>query len=123
MAAEQAQKWEAMCRLKSPSLLNVAAWPTTTLKTNRNGQPDGLLMPRISGYQAAHLLYSPKSRRTNFPEAQFPFIGDSATNIARAFATVHDAGQVIGDVNHGNLLVSEQATVALIDCDSFEITD
>jgi len=25
--------------------------------------------------------------------------------------------------NHGNLLVSEQAIVALIDCDSFEISD
>ena len=80
-------------------------------------------MPRISGYQAAHLLYSPKSRRTSFPEAQFPFIVHSTANIARAFAAIHDAGQVIGDVNHGNLLVSEYATVALIDCDSFEVTD
>ena len=37
--------------------------------------------------------------------------------------TVHAAGQVIGDVNHGNLLISNDARVALIDCDSFEITD
>ncbi len=80
-------------------------------------------MPRVSGYQAAHLLYTPKSRRTNFPEAQFPFILHAIVNIARAFATVHDAGQVIGDVNHGNLLISNTATVALIDCDSFEISD
>lgn len=123
MAPEHARKLEVMCRLKSESLLKIAAWPTSTLSATRTGQPEGLLMPRISGYQAAHLLYSPKSRRTTFPEAQFPFIVHAATNIARAFAAIHDAGQVIGDVNHGNLLVSEHATVALIDCDSFEITD
>lgn len=123
MAEGHARKLEVMCRLKSESLLKIAAWPTATLRVHRTGQPEGLLMPRISGYQAAHLLYSPKSRRTTFPEAQFPFIVHSATNMARAFAAIHDAGQVIGDVNHGNLLVSEHATVALIDCDSFEITD
>jgi DNA-binding helix-hairpin-helix protein with protein kinase domain len=123
MDAEHARKVEVMCRLKTESLLKIAAWPTSTLRVKRSGQPAGLLMPRIQGYQPAHLLYSPKSRRTTFPEAQFPFIVHSATNIARAFAAIHDAGQVIGDVNHANLLVSEQATVALIDCDSFEIID
>ena len=80
-------------------------------------------MPRIAGYQEAHLLYTPKSRRTRFPDAQFPFILHAAINIARAFATVHDAGRVIGDVNHANLMISKDAMVKLIDCDSFEITD
>jgi hypothetical protein len=78
--------------------------------------------PKIVGYQEAHFLYTPKSRRTQFPDAQFPFILHSAINIARGFATVHDAGQVIGDVNHANLMISKDATVKLIDCDSFEIT-
>lgn len=44
------------------------------------------------------------------------------TNVARAFAVVHENGHVIGDVNHANIFVSEQATVMLIDCDSFQIT-
>lgn len=123
MAPEHVRKLEVMCRLKSESLLRIAAWPTSTLRLTRSGQSEGLLMPRIMGFQPAHSLYSPKSRRTAFPDAQFPFIVHSASNIARAFAAIHDAGQVIGDVNHGNLLVSEQATVALIDCDSFEISD
>ncbi len=112
-----------MCRLKSDKLLKVAAWPTKLLNAQASGNPQGLLMPRISGYQEAHLLYTPKSRRINFPEAQLPFILHASINAARAFATVHDAGQVIGDVNHGNLLISNHATVALIDCDSFEIND
>jgi DNA-binding helix-hairpin-helix protein with protein kinase domain len=120
---QKAKKLEAMCRLKSESLLRIAAWPTDVLRAVAFGQPQGLLMPRIKGYQEAHLLYSPKSRRGSFPEAQLPFILHSAVNVARAFATVHDAGQVIGDVNHANLLISRDAMVALIDCDSFEISD
>jgi DNA-binding helix-hairpin-helix protein with protein kinase domain len=123
LEAEKARKIEAMCRLKSDSLLKIAAWPITTLKARPSGSPEGLLMPRVSGHQEAHLLYTPKSRRTAFPEAQFPFIIHASINSARAFATVHHAGQVIGDVNHGNLLISGDARVALIDCDSFEITD
>ena len=123
LEAEKARKIEAMCRLRSDSLLKIAAWPITTLKAKPSGAPDGLLMPRVNGHHEAHLLYTPKSRRTAFPEAQFPFILHATINSARAFATVHEAGQVIGDVNHGNLLISGDARVALIDCDSFEITD
>jgi DNA-binding helix-hairpin-helix protein with protein kinase domain len=112
-----------MCRVKTENLLRIAAWPIAMLSAKPAGEPEGLLMPRVNGYRAAHLLYNPKSRRTAFPEAQFPFILHSATNVARAFATIHDAGQVIGDVNHGNLLVASNGVVALIDCDSFQITD
>ncbi len=123
VAPDQARKLEAMCRLKSDRLLRIAAWPTALVKASALGEPKGLLMPRISGYQQAHLLYTPKSRRSSFPEAQFPFILHASTNIARAFATVHESGQVLGDVNHGNLLIANDGRVALIDCDSFEISD
>ncbi|HLI84963.1 MAG TPA: hypothetical protein VKV17_13650, partial [Bryobacteraceae bacterium] len=123
LAPDQARKIEAMCRMKTEKLLRIAAWPIATLSARAAREPEGLLMPRVNGYRAAHLLYNPKSRRTVFPEAQFPFILHSAINVARAFATIHDAGQVIGDVNHGNLLVAASGVVALIDCDSFQITD
>jgi DNA-binding helix-hairpin-helix protein with protein kinase domain len=120
---EKARKINAMCRLKSDALLRVAAWPVATLRAKPSGSAQGLLMPRVNGHQEAHLLYTPKSRRAAFPEAQFPFIVHASVNVARAFATVHSEGQVIGDVNHGNLLVSTNGTVKLIDCDSFEISD
>ena len=67
-----------------------------------------------------HELYSPKSRIGVFPEADFLFLTHVCTNIARAFAVVHLCGHVIGDVNHGNLLVGPNGTVTLIDCDSFQ---
>jgi DNA-binding helix-hairpin-helix protein with protein kinase domain len=123
LSPEQARKLGAMCRLKSEHLVKIAAWPVDLVRPTAAGVPQGFLMRRINGYSQAHLLYTPKSRRTHFPEAQLPFLLHTSVNIARAFATVHDAGQVIGDVNHGNLLVSKDAVVALIDCDSFEIID
>lgn len=123
LSPEKAKKIEAMCRLKSDSLLRISAWPTDILRPSISAPPQGLLMPKIVGYKEAHLLYTPKSRRTHFPDAQLPFILHASVNIARAFATVHDAGQIIGDVNHANLMIAKDATVRLIDCDSFEITD
>ena len=44
-----------------------------------------------------------------------------AANVSRAFAVVHEQGHVVGDVNHGNLLVRTDGTVKFIDCDSFQI--
>jgi DNA-binding helix-hairpin-helix protein with protein kinase domain len=42
-------------------------------------------------------------------------------NCALAFRTLHQAWIVIGDVNKRNILVSSNATVVLIDCDSFQV--
>jgi DNA-binding helix-hairpin-helix protein with protein kinase domain len=117
----QIQKLEAMCSLRSEALTKVSAWPTGMVSATRSGQPQGILMRRISGHYSINQLYAIKSRLKTFPEAQFPFLLHVAANIARAFATVHEAGQVIGDVNHSNLLVSPNGTVALIDCDSFQV--
>lgn len=118
-----AAKLAAMCRLRNDALTSIAAWPITLLKGTKSGGPEGLLMRRVSDCQSVHQLYGVKSRLRTFPEAQFPFLLHAGINTARAFATIHAAGQVIGDVNHSNLLISQTATAALIDCDSFQITD
>lgn len=47
----------------------------------------------------------------------------AALNTARAVASVHKAGCVIGDINHSGVLISDEAKVALIDADSFQVTD
>ena len=121
--AQDLKKLEAMCRLRSDSLEKVTAWPLTLLKETKSGQPQALLMRRITGSETVNQLYSVKSRLRAFPEAQFPFLLHTAINTARAFSTIHESGQVIGDVNHSNLMISHTATVAMIDCDSFQITD
>jgi DNA-binding helix-hairpin-helix protein with protein kinase domain len=120
--AEKEAKLLAMARLGTERLLHLTAWPIDTLHLGRDGPVRGLLMPRMSG-KPIHLLYGPKSRLTEFREATWAFLLAAAANLARAVAAVHDHGHVIGDINHGNMLVSKAATVVLIDCDSFQVRD
>jgi len=116
------EKLRLMSRRHSRELLGVAAWPTDLL-LDETGMVRGFLMNRISARQDAHRLYSPKSRRRTFPDADFRFVVRAATNLARAFAQVHAAGHVIGDVNHGNALIGKDGTAVLIDCDSIQVRD
>jgi DNA-binding helix-hairpin-helix protein with protein kinase domain len=116
----KADKLRAMARHAAPALLRAAAWPLDVL-TDDSGTVRGFLMARIDAREDLHQLYSPKSRRRAFPNADFRFVVRVATNLARAFAQVHAQGNVIGDVNHGNALVGRDGTVMLIDCDSFQV--
>jgi len=120
VSAELAAKLTAMVGMRSDLLLRVAAWPTDTLR-RANGEIAGFLMPKVTGYQPVFTLYLPKPRLSAFPSADWRFLMYAAANAARAFAVVHAHGLVIGDVNHGNLVVAQDATVKLIDCDSFQV--
>jgi DNA-binding helix-hairpin-helix protein with protein kinase domain len=116
------EKLQTMARVAHPTLLRVAAWPIDVL-VDEHQAVRGFLMPKVSAREDVHELYSPKSRKQAFPDADFRFVVRVATNVARAFAQVHAQGHVIGDVNHGNALVGRDGTVVLIDCDSFQIVD
>jgi DNA-binding helix-hairpin-helix protein with protein kinase domain len=121
--AQKSAKILAMARLGNERLLKLAAWPLSPILAAPKGGPvRGFLMPRISGHKPAFNLYSPKLRLQEFPSAGWAFLIHAAANAARAFAVIHEAGHVIGDVNHGNLVVAGDATVKLIDCDSFQVT-
>ena len=116
----KAQKLVAMSEAANPSLLKIAAWPDTLLR-DKEGVVRGFTMPRAVARRDIHELYTPKSRLKAFPEADFRFLVHVAANVARAFAVVHEQGHVVGDVNHGNLLVGADGTVMFIDCDSFQV--
>jgi DNA-binding helix-hairpin-helix protein with protein kinase domain len=118
--AGKIQKLTTMTEAASPLLLRIAAWPVDLLTDNR-GLVRGFVMPRVIARRDIHELYSPKSRSEAFPETDFRFLVHVGANIARAFAVIHAQGHVLGDVNHGNLLVGPDGTVMLIDCDSFQI--
>jgi DNA-binding helix-hairpin-helix protein with protein kinase domain len=118
---ERADKIRVMSSLlRDHPITRLTAWPIDLL-LKRSGEPIGFLLPKVSGTDV-HRLYSPKSRRTDFQSADWRFLIRTAANIARAFGAVHDAGCVIGDVNHGSILVAQNATVRLIDCDSFQLS-
>jgi DNA-binding helix-hairpin-helix protein with protein kinase domain len=90
--------------------------------TTKSGCFLGFTMQLVEGYQEIHELYGPKSRKIAYPQADFRFLVRTATNVARAVGAVHQSSCIIGDLNSKGLLVSNEARVALIDADSFQIT-
>jgi len=120
VAAAKQRKLSAMVRSCAPEVLKFAAWPTSTLHSSRGGEVCGITMSRIGAAKDIHQLYSPAQRRACFPTADWHFLLRTARNCAVAFHTLHSHGIVIGDVNHGNVLVSSQAMANFIDCDSFQ---
>ena len=119
--SDKANKLIGMAHGSDSSLKEIAAWPTVTLHKNPGGPLVGFLMPKLSGYLPIHILYSPANRKFSFPKADWAFLIHAARNLASAVAEIHAHGHVIGDINQGNVLVAENATVKLIDCDSFQI--
>jgi molecular chaperone DnaK len=115
-------KLAAMVQLGTKALTSLAAWPQNLLFDERTGNVVGFLMPKVDGHRQIHALYGPTNRKTAFPDATWAFLVRAARNVAATFDTVHGHGHVIGDVNEGNVVVSQNATVRLIDCDSFQIT-
>lgn len=98
------------------------AFPVQVVK-DKAGKFAGFTMKRVSEHQALHELYSPGARKAAFPRADYRFLVRAAANIARAVAAAHHAGCVIGDINHSGVLISDKATAALIDADSFQVSE
>lgn len=121
LSQDRTDKIRVMASMRTEALGKLTSWPVDLLRMKGTGQPIGLLMPRIFNRKNVHHLYGPKSRLQDFPRADWRFLVRAATNIARAFAVVHDANCVIGDVNHGSIMVAQDATISLIDCDSFQV--
>jgi DNA-binding helix-hairpin-helix protein with protein kinase domain len=121
IGTSQALKLESMARQTHPGLLEIAAWPVDVLRVQPEGPVQGFVMPKVNGYREIHSLYGPAHRKKTFPQADWSFLVHAARNLASAFEAIHARGHVIGDVNPGNVVVSAQALVKLIDCDSFQI--
>lgn len=114
-------KVRAMVEGRLAESTGLVAFPFDVV-TDPSGVFAGFSMRLVAGYRPLHELYSPKSRKIHFPKADYRFLVRVAQNVARAVATVHQAGCIIGDLNHSGVLVSQDATVALIDADSFQFS-
>lgn len=120
IAAARAPKIAAMLGLGLAERAALVAFPAAALR-DWEGRFAGFLMPRVAKAQPLHELTSPGARKRCFPEADYRFVVRAALNAARAVAGAHAAGCVIGDVNHSGFLIGEDARVALIDADSFQV--
>ena len=82
--AAKSEKSRSMVRRATAQLMRVAAWPMDLL-LDEQGAVVGFLMRKVSAREDIHELYSPKSRRQKFPNADLRFVVRVATNLARAF--------------------------------------
>lgn len=120
--AARESKIEAMIRSRIAETSGFAAFPFASAHL-KDGRFAGFLMNLVTGHKPIHELYSPAARKRAFSQADYRFLVRAASNVARAVASVHSSNCVIGDINHSGILISDQATAALIDADSFQITD
>lgn len=118
----RATKIQKMVSLGLSKKSNLISFPDN-LVTSDNGKIVGFSMNFVKDHEQIHNLYSVKSRKQFFPDADYRFLVRVASNIARAIAQVHTFPCVIGDINHSGILVSKKATVALIDADSFQLKE
>lgn len=121
VSSERADKLVAMAAVRTAALDQLTAWPTDVLRQS-DGKVCGFVMVNLRASKDIHKLYSPKSRLADFPQADWRLVVRAALNTARAFSVLHQAGHLVGDVNHGGVRVSADATVKLIDTDSFQIS-
>jgi DNA-binding helix-hairpin-helix protein with protein kinase domain len=98
------------------------AWPADLLLDGA-GEFAGFVMPRAEGPRLFE-FYNPISRRETAGGFHAGRLHRAGRNLAAAFAALHAAGYVVGDVNESNLLVSPiDAGVTLVDADSLQVRD
>ena len=138
-----ADKLSAMVAGATSGLTDIAAWPTALayLRSNKDDAPSqgfsalfetlrgrrdhlspiGFIMPMAARKSELFELTIPQVRMQRHAHADWQFLLAVATNLAAAVGTIHEAGHVIGDINPSNIVYGRDATVMLLDCDSFQV--
>ncbi|MCW2930496.1 MAG: hypothetical protein JWM19_1458 [Actinomycetia bacterium] len=104
------------------------AWPSQVVL--HNGRFTGFLMPAVDTASSVevHRVANPSDRRAATGKTAWmrgftwQYLVHTAANLAHATSVLHKSGAVIGDFNERNILVTSQARVTLIDCDSMQFT-
>lgn len=122
VAKEREAKITAMVRAGLASGAAAVAFPRGVALAP-DGAFAGFVMSLVSDHKPLHELYAPGPRKLHFPKADYRFLVRVAYNVMGVASAVHHSGCVIGDINHSGILISEKATVAFIDADSFQFTD
>jgi DNA-binding helix-hairpin-helix protein with protein kinase domain len=97
-------------------------WPTDLLK-DENGNYLGFIMPEVKNGSSILSIYLPKLRQGEFPDFNWQYLHLVALNIARTVADVHKMSCIIGDLKDKNFLIDSNASVYIVDTDSFQIHD
>jgi len=109
-----------MAGMRTEALAKLTSWPIDLLTVKGTKQPIGLLMRGSPTRRTFIISYGPKSRLQISRGRIGASLSEPPRNISRAFAVVHEANCVLATSNHGSIMIAEDATVSLIDCDSFK---
>lgn len=113
---ERADKLRAMVK-SGASKDGQCAWPLDVL--TEGGRFVGFVMPKVSGKCKLREIYSYSPKRSSKP---WPLFITIAKNLSAAVNSVHESGQVIGDLNPDNIMVDpNDGMVTLVDADSYHI--
>ncbi|GAC1393162.1 MAG: hypothetical protein NVSMB38_19980 [Ktedonobacteraceae bacterium] len=96
------------------------AWPVDSL-FDAAGRCTGFLMPYISSPVPLLELYNPQDRLQKYPSFTWRYLLCAAKNLAIVLEELHVGSYVVGDLNESNILVSGNALVTLVDCDSIQV--
>lgn len=111
------EKIRQMIPLCPDSLRDFAAIPLDLVYDGRKNFV-GFLMDFVEGAEF-HKFVS-KERHEKFPNARWNFFVRAAKNLARSVDALHQTGFIIGDLNESNVLILKDATIKIIDSDSFQ---
>ena len=117
--AERVAKLRAMCQ-NPPQNADSLSWPNQL----EGGVGDlRFRMSRAPGDSATVYRFVSANERRQLPgkKQEYEYRAALGVNIAEAFRWLHAIHVRIGDVNPSNILVANDGSVTVIDCDSFQI--
>src|SRR5579863_4197904 len=97
------------------------AWPVSLIL--HQGKCIGFVMPYIERSTSFPLLkmYNPRDRESLKVGYTWEYLLYMAHNLAYLLEELHRKGYVVGDLNESNILVTKNAAVTLVDCDSVQV--
>ncbi len=95
-------------------------WPFSQAY-NPHGEMVGYLMPRAEGRALQPTFFIPPLLRRNCPDWTRIHLVNLSAAILDAVAYLHSLNVLLGDINPRNILVQDDSTIFLVDCDSYQV--
>ncbi|MDA1174913.1 MAG: protein kinase, partial [Chloroflexi bacterium] len=122
--ADRGRKLEAMLTAPPDNIQTrdhlAIAWPIEAV-IDEEGRVAGFTMPLARDAQVLSELLNPRSRAEIAPDMTWQHMVNVAQNVSAVVDSLHSAGYVVGDLSERNFLVTRDALVTLIDCDSVQV--
>lgn len=117
--ASMFEKLKAMVARRDELMTKSICWPHCLVA--ESGRPVGYLMPRASGKELQRSVFIPPLLRKMHPSWTRQNLVSLAEAVLQSISTLHRKGILLGDVNARNILVRDDCSISLIDCDSFQV--